>query len=139
ADITVNGKYGPGDLVPGVGEVRVAVRVFGPSWVSADRVELYANGVKIRESRIGPGQPAGVKWSGEWVLPRFRHDVHLGAGAAGRAGAVLADRAAVPADEPPGGAARDRLYGGGVDRRRRRRQADERPRVRRAAAAAGGG
>jgi hypothetical protein len=83
-EITVNGKYGPGDLVP-AGEVRVAVRVLGPSWVSADKVELYANGYKIREARVDGGGPqrAGVKWSGEWTLPPFRHDVHLVAIATG--------------------------------------------------------
>jgi len=83
ADITVNGKYGPGDLVPAKGEVKVAVRVLGPSWVTADKVELYANGHKIREARIEGGQKAGVKWSGAWTLPVFRHDVHLVAIASG--------------------------------------------------------
>jgi len=39
ADITVNDRYGPGDLVP-AGEARVAVRVLGPGWVTADKVEL---------------------------------------------------------------------------------------------------
>src|SRR5207253_7250815 len=80
---TVNGRYGPGDLVPVTDAVNVAVRVLGPSWVSADRVELYANGQKIREARIAEGASAGVKWSGEWRLPRFRHDVHLVAIASG--------------------------------------------------------
>src|SRR5439155_19593904 len=48
-EITVNGKYGPGDLVPASDEVTVAIRVLGPSWVAADKIELYANGVKVRE------------------------------------------------------------------------------------------
>ena len=84
AEITVNGKYGPGDLVPASDEVKVAVRVLGPDWVKADKVELYANGRKIREARIAPedGKP-GVKWAGAWTLPRFRHDVHLVAIASG--------------------------------------------------------
>src|SRR5439155_9229758 len=85
AEITVNGKYGPGDLAPAPGEVHVSVRVLGPGWTSADKVELYANGQKIREARIKDGQRAGVKWSGEWTLPRFRHDVHLVAIASGPA------------------------------------------------------
>jgi hypothetical protein len=83
ADITLNGKYVPGDLVPATAEVKVAVRVLGPAWVTADRVELYANGMKIREARIEDGRGAGVKWSSEWTLPRFRHDVHLVAVASG--------------------------------------------------------
>jgi hypothetical protein len=81
--ITVNGKYGPGDLAPASGEVRVEVRVLGPGWVTADRVELYANGVKVRVARIEDGKRAGVKWEGEWTLPRFGHDVHLVAVASG--------------------------------------------------------
>src|SRR5207302_10861890 len=84
AEITVHSKCGPGDLVPGTDQIRVAVRVLGPSWVRADQVELYANGRKIREARILPADQKGaVKWAGEWVLPRFRHDVHVAAIASG--------------------------------------------------------
>jgi hypothetical protein len=82
AEITVNGKYGPGDLVP-PGEVNVKVRVMGPGWVTADKVELFANGIKIREAKIPAGQKAPVHWEGEWKLPAFRHDVHLVAIASG--------------------------------------------------------
>lgn len=86
AEIIVNGKYGPGDLVPSSGEVKVAVRVLGPDWAKADKIELFANGRKIREAKIAPdGRKAGVKWQGEWRLPRFRHDVHLVAIASGPA------------------------------------------------------
>jgi len=84
AEITVNNKYGPGDLAPPTEQIKVAVRVLGPSWVRADKVELFANGRKIREAKILPNDQMGiVKWSGEWVLPRFRHDVHLVAIASG--------------------------------------------------------
>src|SRR5207302_4696068 len=83
ADITVGGKYGPGDLVPVRGEVPVRVRVLGPSWVKADRVELYANGVKVREAAVADDGRAGVKWSAEWTLPRPRRDVYLVAVATG--------------------------------------------------------
>jgi hypothetical protein len=83
AEITVNGRYGPGDLVPASDEVHVAVRVLGPGWVMAEKVELYANGHKVREARIAAGRPAGVKWAGTWTLPRWRHDVHLVAVATG--------------------------------------------------------
>jgi hypothetical protein len=85
AEITVNGKHGPGDLAPAAGEVKVAVRVLGPGWTTADRVELYANGQKVREERIKDGGRAGVKWSGEWTLPRFKHDTWLAAVATGPA------------------------------------------------------
>src|SRR5205823_9381748 len=83
ADITVNDKYGPGDLVPVKGDVKVSVRVLGPAWTTADRVELYANGHKIREQKITHVSKDSVKWSGEWTLPRFKHDVHLVAVASG--------------------------------------------------------
>jgi hypothetical protein len=85
AEITVNDKYGPGNLVPAAEKVNVHVRVLGPGWTTADKVELFANGRKIRESEITDGKKAGVKWSGEWVLPRFKHDVHLVAVASGPA------------------------------------------------------
>jgi hypothetical protein len=82
ADIKVNGKYGPGDLVPGSEEVKVSVRVLGPSWAPAERVELYANGRKIREAVIAKPR-AGVQWNQEWTLPALRHDAHLVAIATG--------------------------------------------------------
>lgn len=83
AEITVNDKFGPGDFVPRADEVKVRVRVLGPSWTTAERVELYANGRKIKEAAIAEGSKAGVKWSGEWVLPKFGHDLHLVAIATG--------------------------------------------------------
>jgi hypothetical protein len=83
AEITVNGRFGPGDLAPAPGEVKVAVRVLGPGWSRADRVELFANGRKIRDAIIKDGKQAGVKWAGEWTLPRFKHHVHLVAIASG--------------------------------------------------------
>ncbi len=57
--------------------------VLGPGWTVADRVELYANGLKIREARIQHGKQAGVKWQGEWTLPPFHHDTYLVAIASG--------------------------------------------------------
>ncbi len=83
AEITVNGKYGPGDLAPAANEVKVAVCVLGPGWTTADKVELYANGRKVREERIKDGRRAGVKWAGEWTLPRFKHDTWLAVVASG--------------------------------------------------------
>jgi hypothetical protein len=82
-EIMVDGKHGPGDLAPAGDEVKVAVRVLGPSWSTADRVELYANGIKVREATISDNGKPGVKWAGEWNLPRPKHDVHLVAVATG--------------------------------------------------------
>lgn len=83
ADIRVNDKFGPGDLVPSSEQVKVYVRVLGPSWVTADKVELFANGRKVCEAAITGGKKGGVKWSGEWLLPRCEHDIHLVAIATG--------------------------------------------------------
>lgn len=83
AEITVDGKYGPGELAKVSDEVTVSVRVLGPSWARADIVELYRNGQKIREQKISDPGTAGVKWSGEWKIPRPSHDVHLVAVARG--------------------------------------------------------
>jgi hypothetical protein len=77
AEITVDGKHGPGDLASAKGGVAVSVRVLGPAWATADRVELYANGVKVREAAVQDGGKAGEKWAGAWTLPRPTHDLHL--------------------------------------------------------------
>ena len=83
ATITVNDRYGPGDLAPASDDVTVDVRVLGPSWTRADRVELYANGIKIREARIEGRHRDGVIWKGAWKLPRPRHDLYLAVVASG--------------------------------------------------------
>lgn len=82
-EIVVNDRYASGDLAPASDEIKVAVRVLGPSWVKGDTVALYANGVRIREAKIGKNQATPEKWAGTWTLPRFRHDVHLTAIATG--------------------------------------------------------
>jgi hypothetical protein len=83
AEITVNGKYGPGDLAPGNEDVKIAVRVLGPSWVKADKVELFANGAKVREAKIERNHGGGIQWEGRWTLPAPRFDVHYVAVASG--------------------------------------------------------
>ncbi len=75
--IKVEGEYGPGDLVKGSGQdVHVAVQVFGPSWTSADRVALFANGVKIREETV-PSTTRVEKATVNWTVARPGHDMHL--------------------------------------------------------------
>ncbi len=93
AQMTVDRKFKVGDLATGVGDqIRVEVAVLGPSWVEADLVELFANGVKIREQKIGgrsrPGaKPAqghdGTIANVTWSIPKPGHDVHLVALASG--------------------------------------------------------
>jgi len=81
--MTVNDRFAVGDLATGLGaDVRIVVDVHGPSWVNADRVELFANGIKVREQSIAP-TTAARKTRVEWTLSRPVHDVHLVAIATG--------------------------------------------------------
>jgi hypothetical protein len=86
ATMRVNGKFQIGDLATHLPkEIVVTVRVLGPSWVSATNVELYANGILIRQTAItnqtrrGAGEKAAVGWT----IPKPAHDVHLVAIATG--------------------------------------------------------
>ncbi len=81
--MTVDSRFGVGDLATNLGEtLRVVVDVSGPSWVTADRVELFANGVKVREETIKP-TAAARKARVTWMLPRPPRDAHLVAIATG--------------------------------------------------------
>jgi hypothetical protein len=89
AELTLSGKYQSGELAAIAGdEVEVAIRVLGPHWVEANRIQLYANGQLLREEQIAADAPrdlpAGVKWQATWRLPRLAHDVHLVAIALGK-------------------------------------------------------
>ena len=84
ARLTVDDKAGPGDFARVSGEsLKVVVTVLGPSWVKAERVELFANGVKVREERIARGDAAGEKARVEWSIPKPTYDVTLVALASG--------------------------------------------------------
>jgi hypothetical protein len=81
-ELTVNGRYGPGELAATPDEtVQVSLRVLGPHWVRATRVLLFANGEQVREAPVAAPSPGsrepGLLWSGDWRLPRSRHDLHL--------------------------------------------------------------
>jgi hypothetical protein len=84
-DLKVNGRFGPGDVAPTPADVDVEIRVKGPAWTRADRVTLYANGLKIREAAIDADHAVlpGVKASVTWKLPKPAHDVYLTAIATG--------------------------------------------------------
>lgn len=78
AQLKVNDRFTVGDLATGVGDsIKVEATVFGPSWVQADHIELYANGQLIREQKIGDAHQAGEKARIVWQLPKPAHDVHL--------------------------------------------------------------
>jgi hypothetical protein len=82
-EMSVNGKYLPGDLVPAAGELAVEIHVSGPSWTKAGRVVLYANGRKIREQKIIDDKQGGTKWRGTWQISLPSHDIFLVAVAEG--------------------------------------------------------
>ena len=84
AEIKVNDKYGPGDIVPTSGKISVSIRVQGPSWTSANKISLYANGVKIKEAIINKTRRS-TKYVAIWDIPKFQHDVFLVAIAEGPA------------------------------------------------------
>ncbi len=80
----VNDHFVVGDLATNLGEsVSVEITVLGPSWVAADRVELFANGIKIREEQIKRATSKIEKARVRWEIPKPKHDVHLVAIATG--------------------------------------------------------
>jgi hypothetical protein len=89
AELTVDGRYGPGEVAPVPNErVNVHINVLGPHWVRAKRVLLFSNGELVRDEPILPAPdavpgPNGVKFEVSCQLPKPRHDVHLVAVALG--------------------------------------------------------
>jgi hypothetical protein len=82
--IAVNELFTSGDLATSLSDrIRITVSVFGPSWVDADRVELYANGLKVQEQRIGPANGRSEKAKVSWELGRPKYDLSLVAIASG--------------------------------------------------------
>lgn len=78
AQLKVNDKFTVGDMATGLKDsIKVEATVFGPAWTQADRVELFANGILIREQKIEDGRRAGEKARIVWQLPKPAHDVHL--------------------------------------------------------------
>jgi len=78
AQIKVDGRYGPGDLVPGSGGgIDVEARIYGPSWTRVERVELFANGERIRDEWVENGAAGGEKARLRWKIDRPPNDVHL--------------------------------------------------------------
>ena len=77
-DVKLASKYGPGEVVPKDalgfgGSVTVEAVVYGPRWVSADRVELFVNGHSqgVREVTAADGVK---KAELQWTLRGLRSD-----------------------------------------------------------------
>jgi hypothetical protein len=78
AQVKVNDRFGVGDLATGMEDkVKVEATVFGPAWVKADHVALYANGIQVREQKLQDEGRAGEKARVMWEIPKPAHDVHL--------------------------------------------------------------
>lgn len=76
--LKVNDKFRVGDLATGLAEtIKVEATVFGPAWTQVDRIELFANGILVREQKIEDDKRAGEKARFVWQLPKPAHDVHL--------------------------------------------------------------
>jgi hypothetical protein len=83
-ELTVDSTFGPGEMAEtDLKEIKVAVRISGPSWTRATRVSLFANGMLVRQETLNGSNEPGLKWEGSWVLPVPRHDVFLVAVAEG--------------------------------------------------------
>lgn len=76
--LKVDVKFTVGDLATGLDEsIEVEAVVSGPAWVKTDRIELFANGILVREQTLRDALRAGEKARVTWKLPRPPHDVHL--------------------------------------------------------------
>lgn len=81
--LKVNERFVPGDALTATGDLDVACEVYGPSWITADTLSLYANGVAVASFPIQQQGPAPLKFSVTKKIPRPKHDVHLVAIASG--------------------------------------------------------
>ena len=73
----LDSRFRTGDFATGLNnEITVTVRVLGPSWAKADRLDLYANGQLIHTRPIKPGSDI-EKANLKLTLPRPKHDAHL--------------------------------------------------------------
>lgn len=78
AQVRIADKYTVGDLANGLGEtIKVTASVYGPSWVKADHVALYANGILICEQAIADEGKPGEKANVTWQIPKPGHDVYF--------------------------------------------------------------
>ncbi|HYG74964.1 MAG TPA: CehA/McbA family metallohydrolase [Planctomycetota bacterium] len=76
-DVRVNERFAPGDVAAASGaEVKIVATVLGPSWVNADRVQLFANGELLREQSIEASSKI-EKAKVTWTIPRPAQDTHL--------------------------------------------------------------
>jgi hypothetical protein len=77
--MTINDAFRAGDLVTNApSQLKIKVQVLAPPWIDADRVELFANGTKIRSAPVNRGnEPPGVAGAVQWDYPCPKHDVYF--------------------------------------------------------------
>ncbi|MEW6303094.1 MAG: CehA/McbA family metallohydrolase [Verrucomicrobiota bacterium] len=77
ATLTVDGKYNVGDLATGLGaRIHVKAGVLGPTWVTADNLKLFANGIEVQDLPI-PATSSVTKYGVDWHFARPVHDMYL--------------------------------------------------------------
>lgn len=83
-EMWVNGTSAVGDMATGLGkDVKVRVRVQGPRWMAADRVELYGDGALLASRNVEPRLDSVTKADITFTLPAPAHDKWLVAIASG--------------------------------------------------------
>ena len=87
-DLTVEGKHRSGAFAqPSSDTLNVSVHVSSPTWTTATRVQLFANGVEVRSQAIDTTESnaggVGRQTVISWVLELPTHDIHLVAVASG--------------------------------------------------------
>jgi hypothetical protein len=81
--LNVDDRFEVGDLATRLGQnIKVLAQVRGPSWITADKVELFANGKRIAEHPIDPTTRV-EKMNVSWTIPKPKGDCHLIAIASG--------------------------------------------------------
>jgi hypothetical protein len=78
AEVTVNERYHPGDLVrPADGKVQVSLRVAAADWVKPRRALVFLNGLPVAEKPLEPkpGEPFDQRL--EFSIPVPKHDAYL--------------------------------------------------------------
>jgi hypothetical protein len=84
AQISVNGRYSSGDLVPVATQagkkIRVLCQMSGPHWVKGNKIQLFENGVLIREKLVKEETDSTADsflHEVEWRLDQRKHDTFL--------------------------------------------------------------
>ena len=78
AEVTVNDRHRPGDLVRAVdGKVQVHLRVAAADWVKPRRALVFLNGLPVAEKRLEPKPGEPFEQRLEFSIPVPKHDAHL--------------------------------------------------------------